>query len=56
MSTALEIACPEEIALRMGYIDREQLLRLAGPVRKSSYGQYLIQVANAAAVRVEPQI
>jgi len=44
----LKIACPEEIALRMGYIDREQLLRLAEPVRKSSYGQYLIQVANAA--------
>jgi len=44
----LKIACPEEIALRMGYIDREQLLRLAEPVRKSSYGQYLIEVANAA--------
>ena len=42
----LKIACPEEIALRMGYIDREQLLRLAEPVRKSSYGQYLIQVAR----------
>ena len=48
----LKIACPEEIALRMGYIDRHQLLRLAEPVRKSSYGQYLIEVASAA--RVEP--
>jgi glucose-1-phosphate thymidylyltransferase len=50
----LKIACPEEIALRMGYIDRAQLLRLAEPVRKSSYGQYLIEIANAAPLRVEP--
>jgi len=49
----LKIACPEEIALRMGYIDREQLLRLAEPVRKSSYGQYLLEIANAAPLRVE---
>ena len=50
----LKIACPEEIALRMGYITRDQLLRLADPIRKSSYGQYLIEVANAAPIRVEP--
>jgi len=50
----LKIACPEEIALRMGYIDREQLLRLAEPVRKSSYGQYLVEIANAAPLKVEP--
>ena len=50
----LKIACPEEIALRMGYIDREELLRLAEPVRKSSYGQYLLEVASTAPLRVEP--
>jgi glucose-1-phosphate thymidylyltransferase len=50
----LKIACPEEIALRMGNIDREQLLQLAEPVKNSSYGQYLLEVANSAAVRVEP--
>jgi glucose-1-phosphate thymidylyltransferase len=41
----LKIACPEEIALRMGYIDRDQVRRLAEPVRHSSYGQYLLEVA-----------
>jgi glucose-1-phosphate thymidylyltransferase len=50
----LKIACPEEIALRMAYIDREQLLRLAEPVKSSSYGQYLIEVAASAPVRAEP--
>jgi glucose-1-phosphate thymidylyltransferase len=41
----LKIACPEEVAFRMGYIDRAALLALAEPVRKSSYGQYLLEVA-----------
>jgi len=38
----LKIACPEEIAWRMGYIDREQLARLAHPLVKSGYGRYLL--------------
>ncbi|HEX3986571.1 MAG TPA: glucose-1-phosphate thymidylyltransferase RfbA [Acidobacteriaceae bacterium] len=38
----LKIACPEEIAYRLGYISAEQLEKLAEPVRKSGYGQYLI--------------
>lgn len=38
----LKIGCPEEIAYRMGFIDREQLLRIAEPLRKSGYGEYLI--------------
>ena len=40
----LKIACPEEIAYRMGYIDAAQLERLAQPMKKSSYGQYLLEV------------
>jgi glucose-1-phosphate thymidylyltransferase len=38
----LKISCPEEIAWRMGFIDDEQLERLAGPLQKSGYGQYLL--------------
>ncbi len=37
----LKIACPEEIAYRMGYIDADQLLALAQPLAKSGYGRYL---------------
>ena len=37
----LKIACPEEIAWRKGFIDREQLAALAALTAKSSYGQYL---------------
>ena len=40
----LKIACPEEIAYRMGYIDGAQLERLADPMKKNSYGQYLMAV------------
>jgi len=38
----LKISCPEEIAYRMGYIDAEQLQRLAEPLAKSGYGGYLL--------------
>lgn len=37
----LKVACVEEIAYRMGYIDAEQLLKLAAPLAKSGYGEYL---------------
>ena len=40
----LRIACPEEIAWRMGFIDSEQLRRLAEPLKSSGYGQYLLDV------------
>ncbi len=40
----LKIACPEEIAFRMGYIDAAQLERLAQPMRKNSYGEYLLGI------------
>ena len=40
----LKIACPEEIAYRMGYIDAGQLEALADPLRRGSYGQYLLRL------------
>ncbi len=40
----LKIACPEEVAWRMGYIDRGQLEALARPLSKSTYGQYLLEL------------
>jgi glucose-1-phosphate thymidylyltransferase len=38
----LKVACPEEIALRQGWIDEAQIARLAEPLRKSGYGEYLL--------------
>jgi glucose-1-phosphate thymidylyltransferase len=40
----LKIACIEEIAYRLGYIDEEQLLKLAEPMQRNGYGQYLMQM------------
>jgi glucose-1-phosphate thymidylyltransferase len=40
----LKIACPEELAWRAGFIDDDQLARLAGPMNKNGYGQYLLQL------------
>ncbi len=42
----LKVACVEEIAYHEGYITRSQLLELAAPMAKSSYGEYLMRVAN----------
>jgi glucose-1-phosphate thymidylyltransferase len=42
----LKVACPEEIAWRNGWIDRDRLLALAEPLAKSSYGAYLQSVAR----------
>jgi len=43
---SLKVACLEEIAFEMGYISKEQLLKLAEPLKKNQYGQYLIRRAN----------
>jgi glucose-1-phosphate thymidylyltransferase len=45
----LKIACPEEIAYRMGYIDAAQLLRLAQALDRNGYGAYLRRVLEGAA-------
>ena len=42
----LYVSCIEEIAYRRGFIDREQLLRLAQPLMKTEYGQYLQTIAE----------
>ncbi|UAY54948.1 glucose-1-phosphate thymidylyltransferase RfbA [Arachidicoccus terrestris] len=40
----LKIGCPEEIAFRMSFIDREQLRKVAEPLKKSGYGEYLLKL------------
>lgn len=42
----LYISCVEEIAYKRGFITREQLLALAGPLMKTEYGKYMVEVAN----------
>lgn len=43
---SLKVACLEEIAYRMGYIDKNQLVTLAQPLKKNDYGQYLLRLAD----------
>ncbi len=43
----LRIACPEEVAYRMGYIDAAQVRRLAEPLSKSGYGTYLLKMLES---------
>ncbi len=42
----LHVSCIEEIAFKRGFIDKEQLLKLAEPLMKTEYGKYLVEVAN----------
>ncbi|MDH6364549.1 glucose-1-phosphate thymidylyltransferase [Enterococcus sp. PF1-24] len=44
----LKVACLEEIAYRMGYIGKEEVLTLAEPLKKNAYGQYLIHLVGEA--------
>jgi glucose-1-phosphate thymidylyltransferase len=40
----LKVACPEEIAYRLGFITADELAELARPLQKSGYGQYLLDL------------
>ncbi|MEM9494916.1 MAG: glucose-1-phosphate thymidylyltransferase RfbA [Pseudomonadota bacterium] len=42
----LKVSCPEEIAYRAGFIDAAQLVKLAEPLKKNQYGQYLLRIAE----------
>ncbi len=42
-----KIACVEEIAYRMGYIGEEELKKLASPLEKSGYGEYLLDILES---------
>ncbi|MHB8941200.1 MAG: glucose-1-phosphate thymidylyltransferase RfbA [Desulfobacteria bacterium] len=49
----LKVACVEEVAYRMGFIDAARLESLAGPMKKNGYGQYLLQLAREKAPSVQ---
>jgi glucose-1-phosphate thymidylyltransferase len=51
----LKVSCPEEIAWRMGFIDRDALLSLAHSMGGSEYGRYLARIANDRLVAPEPK-
>lgn len=42
----LKISCPEEIAYRMGWINKEDVMKIADPLRKNGYGQYLLNLLD----------
>jgi len=44
----MKISCIEEIAFRMGYIDKNQLRSLAGEMGNNEYSQYILNVINSA--------
>jgi len=45
--TGVRIACPEEIALRMGFIDPDQCFALGRKLDKTGYGEYVMAVARS---------
>jgi glucose-1-phosphate thymidylyltransferase len=47
----LKVCCPEEIAYLNGWIDAEQVMRLAAPLLKTGYGHYLVQLVKQGSVR-----
>ncbi|MEM0922298.1 MAG: glucose-1-phosphate thymidylyltransferase RfbA [Pseudomonadota bacterium] len=42
----LKVGCPEEVAYRMGFIDRDAVLELAKPLMKNGYGKHLVKIAG----------
>ncbi|MCM5572368.1 glucose-1-phosphate thymidylyltransferase RfbA [Burkholderiaceae bacterium FT117] len=50
----LKVACPEEIAYRCGWIDAAQVERLAGPLAKNEYGQYLLRILGERVLPSNP--
>ena len=50
----LKVACPEEIAYRKGYIDADQVRKLAEPLKKNNYGKYLLQILDDKVVSRQP--
>jgi glucose-1-phosphate thymidylyltransferase len=44
----LKVACPEEVAFRQGFIDAAQVEKLAQPLAKTGYGQYLLKILKEA--------
>ena len=46
LTRVLYVSCIEEIAYRKGFINKEQLLKLAQPLMKTEYGQYLMTVSK----------
>lgn len=46
----LKISCPEEIAYRMGWINKEEVMKIADPLRKNGYGQYLLNLLNGEGI------
>ena len=52
----LKVACIEEIAYKKEYIDRNQLLKLAEPLKKNEYGQYLIKIGSENLKNIKKQL
>lgn len=52
----LKVACIEEIAFRKGYINADQLKKLAQPLKKNQYGQYLLNIVNNPQLTLEDDI
>jgi glucose-1-phosphate thymidylyltransferase len=48
MRQGMKVACLEEIAFRLGFIDRDQVMVLAKSLEKSGYGSYLLDVLRTA--------
>lgn len=48
----LKVSCIEEIAFSNGYIDKDQLIKLAEPMKKNQYGEYLLNLANEKIITI----